>query len=67
MEINSRTGEFVLAATENAFLKHKQEQTQSLLAFTLTFCTVFYVSFFATDVAALGWETTPKPCWPHAC
>lgn len=55
MEINSRTGEFVHAATENAFLKHKQEQTRSLLSFTLMFCTVFYVSFFATDVAALGW------------
>jgi len=56
MEINSRTGEFVLAATENAFLKHKQEQTQSLLSFTLTFCTLFYVGFFATDIAALGWR-----------
>jgi diguanylate cyclase (GGDEF)-like protein len=60
MEINSRTGEFVHAATETAFLKHKQEQTQSLLAFTLTFCTVFYVSFFATDVAALGWSADTK-------
>jgi diguanylate cyclase (GGDEF)-like protein len=50
----------VLAATENAFLKHKQEQTQSLLAFTLTFCTVFYVSFFVTDVAALGWGDDTK-------
>jgi diguanylate cyclase (GGDEF)-like protein len=60
MEINSRTGEFVLAATENAFLKHKQEQTQSLLAFTLTFCTVFYVSFFVTDVAVLGWGDDTK-------
>ena len=60
MEINSRTGEFVHAATETAFLKHKQEQTQSLLAFTLTFCTVFYVSFFVTDVAALGWGADTK-------
>ena len=60
MEINSRTGEFVHAATESAFLKHKQEQTQSLLAFTLTFCTVFYVSFFVTDVAALGWGADTK-------
>ena len=60
MEINSRTGEFVLAATENAFLKHKQKQTQSLLAFTLTFCTLFYVCFFATDVAALGWGNDTK-------
>ena len=60
MEINSRTGEFVHAATENAFLKHKQEQTQSLLAFTLTFCMLFYVGFFATDVAALGWGEDAK-------
>jgi diguanylate cyclase (GGDEF)-like protein len=55
MEINSLTGEFVLAPTENAFLLHKQEQTRSLLGFTLTFCTIFYLGFFATDLAALGW------------
>jgi len=55
MEINSLTGEFVLAPTENAFLQHKQEQTRSLLGFTLTFCTIFYLGFFATDLAALGW------------
>ena len=60
MEINSRTGEFVHAATETAFLKHKQEQTQSLLAFTLTFCTLFYVCFLVTDVAALGWAADTK-------
>jgi diguanylate cyclase (GGDEF)-like protein len=55
MEINSLTGEFALAPTESAFLQHKQEQTRSLLGFTLTFCTIFYLGFFATDVAALGW------------
>lgn len=55
MEINSLTGEFVHAPTERAFLQHKQDQTQSLLGFTLTFCTVFYLGFFATDLAALGW------------
>jgi diguanylate cyclase (GGDEF)-like protein len=55
MEINSLTGEFVLAPAERAFLQHKQEQTLSLLGFTLTFCTVFYLGFFATDLAALGW------------
>ena len=55
MEINSLTGEFVCAPTEHAFLRHKQEQTRSLLGFTLTFCTVFYLGFFATDLAALGW------------
>ncbi len=55
MEIYSRTGEFVHAATESAFLKHKHAQIQSSLGFTLLFCVVFYVSFFATDIAALGW------------
>lgn len=55
MEINSLTGEFARATTEAAFLRHKQPQTQSLLGFTLTFCTVFYLGFFATDLAALGW------------
>jgi diguanylate cyclase (GGDEF)-like protein len=55
MEINSLTGEFVHAPAERAFLEHRQEQTRSLLGFTLTFCTLFYLGFFATDVAALGW------------
>jgi diguanylate cyclase (GGDEF)-like protein len=55
MEINSLTGEFLRTPTEASFLEHKQAQTRSLLGFTLTFCTVFYLGFFATDVAALGW------------
>ena len=55
MEINSLTGEFAQASTESAFLQHKQEQTRKLLGFTLSFCTVFYLGFFATDLAALGW------------
>ena len=55
MEISPLTGEFVHPPTERAFLQHKQEQTRSLLGFTLTFCTVFYLGFFATDLAALGW------------
>jgi diguanylate cyclase (GGDEF)-like protein len=55
MEINSLTGEFRRTQTEASFLEHKQAQTRSLLGFTLTFCTVFYLGFFATDVAALGW------------
>lgn len=54
MEINSLTGEFMLAPTESAYLKHKQKQTQELLGFTLVFCTVFYLGFFATDLAFLG-------------
>lgn len=55
MEINALTGEFVRAPTEAAFLAHKQAQTRALLGFTLAFCTVFYLGFFATDLAALGW------------
>lgn len=55
MDINSLTGEFLRTSTEASFLEHKQEQTRALLGFTLTFCTVFYLGFFATDVAALGW------------
>lgn len=55
MEINSLTGEFMLAPLEAAYLKHKQDQTQELLGFTLVFCTVFYLGFFATDLAFLGW------------
>lgn len=55
MDINPLTGEFLRASKEVAFLEHKQGPTRALLGFTLTFCTVFYVCFFATDVAALGW------------
>jgi diguanylate cyclase (GGDEF)-like protein len=55
MEINPLTGEFVLAPIESAYLKHKQDQTRSLLAFTLAFCAVFYLGFFTTDLTALGW------------
>ncbi|MFC5511729.1 diguanylate cyclase [Massilia jejuensis] len=55
MEINALTGEFARAPNEAAFLAHKQEQTRALLGFTLSFCTVFYLGFFATDLAALGW------------
>ncbi|MET0980689.1 MAG: GGDEF domain-containing protein [Telluria sp.] len=55
MEIHSLTGEFLRASKEASYLEHKQEQTRPLLGFTLTFCTVFYLGFFATDVAALGW------------
>jgi diguanylate cyclase (GGDEF)-like protein len=55
MEINSLSGEFAHAPMERAFLQHKQDQTQALLGFTLSFCVVFYLGFFATDLAALGW------------
>jgi len=54
MAIDSFTGEFAAPATETAFLEHKAAQTRALLGFTLLFCAAFYVSFGATDYAALG-------------
>jgi diguanylate cyclase (GGDEF)-like protein len=51
---NRLTGEFASRASETAFLQHRQAQTQRLLGFTLVFCTVFYVAFAVTDLAALG-------------
>lgn len=61
MDIHPLTGEFRSAAKEASFLEHQQEQTRALLGFTLTFFTVFYLGFFATDVAALGWS--PVALW----
>lgn len=54
MHIHPLTGEFADPASESAFLEHKLNQTRSLLGFTLLFCSVFYLCFFVTDVAALG-------------
>jgi diguanylate cyclase (GGDEF)-like protein len=48
------TGEFALRADEAAFLHRRQTQTQTLLGFTLVFCTLFYLAFSVTDLAALG-------------
>ncbi|MGJ7915755.1 GGDEF domain-containing protein [Massilia sp. LXY-6] len=55
MEFDSLTGEFAMPADEAAFLRHRQPQTQRLLGFTLVFCTLFYVAFSVTDLAALGY------------
>ena len=54
MVFRAFTGEFASRADETAFLQHRQAQTQSLLGFTLLFCTVFYLVFSVTDLAALG-------------
>ena len=51
------TGEFALPADEAAFLQRRQTQTQTLLGFTLVFCTLFYVAFSVTDLAVLGFGT----------
>lgn len=53
-DIDSLTGEFASRTSEAAFLAHRQAQIQPLLAFTLAFCTLFYVAFALTDLAALG-------------
>jgi diguanylate cyclase (GGDEF)-like protein len=57
MEFDPLTGEFAMPAHEAAFLRHRQSQTQRLLGFTLVFCTLFYVAFALTDLAALGYGT----------
>jgi len=54
MNMYSLTGEFVSPTSERAFLAHQLERTRSLLGFTLLFCVVFFLSFFATDIAVLG-------------
>lgn len=53
--IDPLTGEFASRADEAAFLKQRQPQIQRLLGFTLVFCTLFYVAFSVTDLAALGY------------
>ncbi|MFC5551045.1 sensor domain-containing diguanylate cyclase [Massilia aerilata] len=53
-QIAPLTGEFASPGSETAFLHHQQPQTQPLLGFTLAFCTLFYVAFAVTDLAALG-------------
>jgi diguanylate cyclase (GGDEF)-like protein len=55
MEFDPLTGEFARPADEAAFLRQRQAQTQRLLGFTLVFCTLFYVAFAVTDLAALGY------------
>jgi diguanylate cyclase (GGDEF)-like protein len=53
-DIDPLTGEFASRASEAAFLHHRQAQIQPLLGFTLMFCSLFYVAFSVTDLAALG-------------
>jgi diguanylate cyclase (GGDEF)-like protein len=52
--IDRLTGEFASRASEAAFLRDRQAQTQPLLGFTLVFCSLFYVAFSVTDLAVLG-------------
>lgn len=53
MEINALTGEFADRTTEAAFLAYKLPQTRALLGFTLASCGLFFLFFFATDLASV--------------
>ncbi len=55
MRIHPLTGEFALPANETAFLVHQLPQTRALLGYTLVFCTLFYLAFSISDLAALGY------------
>jgi diguanylate cyclase (GGDEF)-like protein len=55
MRIHPLTGEFAQPANETAFLVHQLPQTRALLGYTLVFCTLFYLAFSVSDLAALGY------------
>lgn len=48
------SAEFQQRATESAYLAHHLGRTRAELAFTLLFCSLYFLGFFATDLAALG-------------
>ncbi|MFJ1467279.1 diguanylate cyclase [Massilia sp. YIM B02787] len=58
MRIHPLTGEFAQRADETAFLVHQLPQTRALLGYTLVFCTLFYLAFSLSDLAALGYGPT---------
>ncbi|MFL6633232.1 MAG: diguanylate cyclase [Massilia sp.] len=58
MRIHPLTGEFALPADEAAFLVHQLPPTRALLGYTLVFCTLFYLAFSISDLAALGYGDT---------
>lgn len=64
MHIHSLTGEFFRSTTGSAFLEQQLARTRSLLGFTLLFCTFFFLCFFVTDLAALGWEAALATTFP---
>ena len=55
MRIHPLTGEFAHPANETAFLLHQLPRTRALLGYTLVFCTLFYLAFSISDLAALGY------------
>ena len=54
LAIDPLGAEFAERATDTAYLEQQQPRTRAQLGFTLLFCTLFFLCFFATDVAALG-------------
>ncbi len=54
LAIDPLSGEFAARGAEAAYLAHHLERTRAQLAFTLLFCTMYFLAFFATDLAALG-------------
>lgn len=55
MAISATSCEFCSAETESRFLQHHLPKTQSQLAISLIFCSLFYVGFTLSDIAALGY------------
>jgi diguanylate cyclase (GGDEF)-like protein len=54
LAIDPLSGEFADRRLETAYLEHQQPRTRAQLAFTLLFCSLYFLCFFATDLAALG-------------
>jgi hypothetical protein len=54
LAIDPLHGEFAYRRTETAYLERQRPRTRAQFGFTLLFCTVFFLGFFVTDVAALG-------------
>lgn len=54
LAIDPLSGEFADRRIEDAYLAHQQPRTRAQLAFTLLFCSLYFLCFFATDLAALG-------------
>ncbi|MEX5746107.1 GGDEF domain-containing protein [Massilia sp. X63] len=54
LAIDPLSGEFADRSTESAYLAHHLARTRPQLAFTLLLCSLYFLGFFATDLAALG-------------
>jgi diguanylate cyclase (GGDEF)-like protein len=54
LAIDPLSGEFADRHTESAYLARHLPRTRAQLAFTLLLCSLYFLGFFATDLAALG-------------